>query len=80
MATKHYTIKLTEAEMDALKWVWIEGWSLGLAETYDEDPKKVSAARRAETKIFRAEFNQRSLEDISKADALKVIDMKWRVK
>ena len=56
MATKHYTIRLTEAEMDALKWVWIEGWSLGLAETYNEDQKKVAAANRAETKIYSAEL------------------------
>tara|TARA_R100001530_G_scaffold79148_1_gene55243 strand:+ start:184 stop:423 length:240 start_codon:yes stop_codon:yes gene_type:complete len=79
MATKHYTIKLTEAEMDALKWVWIEGYR------YSSKPiflfsKEVAAARRAETKIFRAEFNQRSQEDKSKADALKLLDMKWRAK
>jgi len=82
MATKHYTIRLTEAEMDALKWVWGEGWTSGLALAFENeyDPKDVAAARRVETKIFRAEFNQHSLEDISKADTLKLLDMKWRAK
>tara|TARA_R110002020_G_scaffold302560_1_gene517908 strand:+ start:505 stop:693 length:189 start_codon:yes stop_codon:yes gene_type:complete len=60
MATKHYTIKLTAAEMDALKWVWGEGWTFGLALAFENeyDPKDVAAARRADAKIYRAELKK----------------------
>jgi len=60
MATKHYTIRLTEAEMDALKWVWGEGWTSGLALAFEGeyDPKDVAAADRVDTKIFNAELKK----------------------
>ena len=60
MATKHHTIKLTEAEMDALKWVWSEGWTSGIELAFEGeyDPKDMAAARRVETKIYRAELKK----------------------
>ena len=60
MATKHYTLKLTEAEMYALRWVWGEGWTSGMGLNWDDqyDPKDVAAARRAEAKIYRAELKK----------------------
>jgi hypothetical protein len=58
MATKHYVIKLTEAEMDALRWVWGEGWTSGMGLNFDDqyDPEDVAAARRVEAKIYYAEL------------------------
>lgn len=58
MTKKHYTIKLTKAEMDALIWVWGEGWTSGLAIAYENEypQKEIAAARRTETKIFRSEL------------------------